>query len=130
MARVISGVLQPTTTTPGQPIAHFTPDVGTELLATQCSGWMKATPATAIRMGVVGFYEDSECKLELAFHGCTDYGWGASFVVPLEGITVQSGGQEYSWAFVPTTTRGIAGISEVMNLAVLNTFWHAAFFYQ
>ena len=129
MARVISGVLQPTTTTPGQPIAHFTPDAGTELLATQCSGWMK-TMGAASRLGVVGFYEDSDCKLELAFYGCVDYGQGASFVVPLEGIVVTSGDQEYSWAFVPTTTRGIAGISEVMNTVVINTYWHAAFFYQ
>lgn len=129
MARVISGVLQPTTTTPGQPIAHFAPDTGTELLATQCSAWLKTWNSTAGRLGVAGFYEESDCKLEVAFYGCSDYGQGASLVVPLEGIVVQSGGQQYSWALVPGLFRQTPA-ADLPFVAVVGTYWHGAFFFQ
>jgi len=125
MARVVSGVLIPTTTTAGQNIASFTPDTGTVLIAMQCSGWLRTWSQTAARLGVVGLYEDNEPKFECTIQGSPDYGQGGVIVLPMEKLEVASGGSNYVWAFVPWAVQNITP-----NLVAANTFWHGAFMFE
>lgn len=128
MARVVSGVLVPTTTTPGQNIAHFTPDTGTTLIGTQCGGWLRTWSGAAAALGVVGLFEDTRPLFECRIQGSMDYGQGGVVVLPMEHITVGTGGSVYFWAFVPFIED--AAKVRVAQAILANTYWHAAFMYQ
>lgn len=120
MARVVSGVLVPTTTTPGQTIVTATPDTGTVFTAAQVSGWLRTFSGSAARLGVVGLFRYDDLHngavgLEIAIYGSADYGQGGVCVLPLPGL-VADGGKEWVWTHVAAV--------------LANTYWHGAFMYE